>query len=49
MGARLRVLLSAAENRTLFELCTATTVPWLTDKSLVRLIFKGAYLEFQLL
>ena len=27
MGARIRIFLSADEDRTLFELCTATTVP----------------------
>ena len=45
MGARLRVFLSAAEERTLFELRTATTVPQrVKDRAeVVRLSHQGMY------
>lgn len=47
MGARLRVFLSAAEDRTLFELRTATTVPQrVKDRAeVVRLSHQGMYVE----
>jgi transposase len=47
MGARLRVFLSAAEERTLFELRTATTVPQrVKDRAeVVRLSHQGMYIE----
>ena len=47
MGARLRVFLSPAENRTLFELRTATTVPQrVKDRaSVIRLSHQGMYVE----
>lgn len=47
MGARLRVLLRAAEDRTLFELRTATTVPQrVKDRAtVVRLSHQGLYVE----
>ncbi len=47
MGARLRVFLSAEENRTLFELRTATTVPQrVKDRAeVIRLSHQGMYVE----
>lgn len=47
MGARLRVFLSAAEDRTLFELRTATAVPQgVKDRAeVVRLSHQGMYVE----
>lgn len=47
MGARLRVLLRAEEDRTLFELRTATTVPQrVKDRAtVVRLSHQGMYVE----
>lgn len=47
MGARLRVFLSGAEDRTLFELRTATTVPQrVKDRAeVVRLSQQGLYIE----
>lgn len=47
MGARLRVFLSAAEDRTLFELRTATSVPQrVKDRGeVVRLSHQGMYVE----
>ena len=47
MGSRLRVVLSAAEDRTLFELRTATTVPQrVKDRAeVVRLSHQGLYVE----
>ena len=47
MGSRLRVFLSAAEDRTLFELRTATTVPQrVKDRAeVVRLSHQGLYVE----
>jgi transposase len=47
MGARLRVFLSAAEDRTLFELRTAATVPQrVKDRAeVVRLSHQGMYVE----
>lgn len=47
MGARLRVFLNAAENCTLFELRTATTVPQrVKDRAeAVRLSHQGMYVE----
>lgn len=47
MGARLRVFLSAAEDRTLFELRKATTVPdRVKDRAaVVRLSHQGIYVE----
>jgi len=47
MGARLRVCLTAEENRTLFELRTATTVPQrVKDRALaIRLSHQGMYVE----
>lgn len=47
MGARLRVFLNAAENRTLFELRTATTVPQrVKDRAaVIRLSHQGMYVE----
>jgi DNA-binding NarL/FixJ family response regulator len=47
MGARLRVFLSEIEERTLFELRTATTVPQrLKDRAeVVRLSHQGMYVE----
>lgn len=47
MGARLRVFLSAAEEHTLFELRTATTVPQrVKDRGeVVRLSHQGMYVE----
>jgi transposase len=47
MGARLRVFLSAAEERTLFELRTATSVPQrVKDRAeVVRLSHQGMYVE----
>lgn len=47
MGARLRVFLSAAEERTLYELRTATTVPQrVKDRGeVVRLSHQGMYVE----
>ena len=47
MGARLRVFLSAEEDRTLFELRTATTVPQrVKDRAeVVRLSYQGMYVE----
>ena len=47
MGARLRVLLSAEEDRTLYELRTATTVPQrVKDRAaVVRLSHQGRYVE----
>ena len=47
MGTRLRVFLSAEENRTLFELRTATTVPQrVKDRAeVIRLSHQGMYVE----
>lgn len=47
MGARLRVFLSPAENRTLFELRTASTVPQrVKDRAaVIRLSHQGMYVE----
>jgi transposase len=47
MGARLRVFLTAEENRTLFELRTATTVPQrVKDRAeVIRLSHQGMYVE----
>ncbi|MEO0456938.1 MAG: helix-turn-helix domain-containing protein [Cyanobacteria bacterium P01_A01_bin.114] len=47
MGARLRVFLNAAEDRTLFELRTATTVPQrVKDRAeVIRLSHQGMYVE----
>jgi transposase len=47
MGARLRVFLSAEENRTLFELRRATTVPQrVKDRAeVIRLSHQGMYVE----
>lgn len=47
MGARLRVFLSAAEDRTLFELRTASTVPQrVKDRAeVVRLNHQGMYVD----
>jgi len=47
MGARLRIFLSAAEERTLFELRTATTVPQrVKDRAeVIRLSHQGLYVE----
>lgn len=47
MGARLRIFLSAAEDRTLFELRKATTVPQrVKDRAeVVRLSHQGLYVE----
>lgn len=47
MGARLRVFLSAAEDRTLFELRGATTVPQrVKDRAeVIRLSHQGLYVE----
>lgn len=47
MGARLRVFLTAAEDRTLFELRTATTVPQrVKDRAeVIRLSHQGMYVE----
>jgi transposase len=47
MGARLRIFLSAAEERTLFELRTATSVPQrVKDRAeVVRLSHQGLYVE----
>ncbi len=47
MGARLRVFLNAEENRTLFELRTATTVPQrVKDRAeVIRLSHQGMYVE----
>lgn len=47
MGARLRVMLNPEENRTLFELRTATTVPQrVKDRAeVVRLSHQGLYVE----
>jgi transposase len=47
MGARLRVFLSAAEDRTLFELRSATTVPQrVKDRAeVVRMSHQGMYVE----
>jgi transposase len=47
MGARLRVFLSATENRTLFELRTATSVPQrVKDRAeVIRLSHQGMYVE----
>lgn len=47
MGARLRVFLNAAEERTLFELRTASTVPQrVKDRAeVVRLSYQGMYVE----
>lgn len=47
MGARLRVILTPDENRTLFELRTATTVPQrVKDRAeVVRLSHQGLYVE----
>lgn len=47
MGARLRVFLNAEENRTLFELRTATTVPQrVKDRAeAIRLNHQGMYVE----
>lgn len=47
MGARLRVFLSAEENRTLFELRTASTVPQrVKDRAeVIRLSHQGMYVE----
>lgn len=47
MGARLRVFLNAEENRTLFELRTANTVPQrVKDRAeVIRLSHQGMYVE----
>jgi transposase len=47
MGARLRIFLNTAEERTLFELRTATTVPQrVKDRAeVVRLSHQGLYVE----
>ncbi len=47
MGTRLRVFLNAEENRTLFELRTATTVPQrVKDRAeVIRLSHQGMYVE----
>jgi transposase len=47
MGARLRIFLTAEENRTLFELRTATTVPQrVKDRAeVIRLSHQGMYVE----
>lgn len=47
MGARLRVFLNTAENRTLFELRTATTIPQrVKDRAeVIRLSHQGMYVE----
>jgi transposase len=47
MGSRLRIFLNAAENRTLFELRTARTVPQrVKDRAdVVRLSHQGMYVE----
>lgn len=47
MGARLRVFLSAAEEQTLFDLRTATTVPQrVKDRAeVIRLSHQGMYVE----
>lgn len=47
MGARLRVFLNAAEQQTLFELRTATTVPQrVKDRAeVIRLSHQGLYVE----
>ena len=47
MGARLRVFLNSAENRTLFELRTAQTVPQrVKDRAeVIRLSHQGMYVE----